>query len=626
MSELMQDMQTTSSALDVLRIMLQTLEASSKALYDVLHKAENGIGDTMDKKFSNDARVLKNFIKHMEGGGSINSVEVSNADQANLMSQLLQNEGIPFIATETETGKMFTYKDVDMDRFMSVATEAQKYARDRGHEMAYPEFMEKIGENQDFAKVEGLTAEEIAVFRREATKQNDPFVFSIKEAGNGTFEIYSNKGENLEKTLNDTLFTMGTPHGQKYAKELVPFEKNRETFVETIKNQSMGIVPSYIIDAENPTKIIELFGGKYKTHNVKMDENTQKIVDCPSRFSKEISHDIYTEMKNMGMKAPILLSNGEASSFIKGISRDGGLEISPRFSDSLEKFIGLSDMLEKQFRGKVPEPPIYEPQSNIISMSNDFREKAPQMTIYQNIPLPALLAIEKAQIEGVYTYNKGNMREVACTPEATSKLNTIIKETLAKDKGPLDTWLMMEKYKGHGDIGDYPNKNYYIVDAAFPDACLEISPQDVTYKDTETRMLVKAPEGMSRDNAILSKVYEMSAPIILSKEEYDLMNSDVSFKQQVIESHHVNPKTTNVIQAEQSRLDAERSELDSLIYSTNKDEKVLKKALTPAQQYVLKQHEKRNLDVVKQERKGEKEPEKNKTKRRDKSKGHEAER
>lgn len=600
MAELTQDLQTTSSVMDLLRMLLTMAEANGRAVSDIFAKTGEGL-DTMSRKYDEEARVLRDFIKHMERGHEVKSVEVLSNDQADLMMQLLKTEGVPFIANKTENGMLFMYKDIDADRFMAVAKEAERYIQDRGHEMTHPEFMEKVGTQQNYAKVEALTEEEIAVFRREADKQTTSFIFAVKENLNGTYDIYADKGEVLEKTLTDTLFVMGTAQGQKYAKELVPFDKNRDNFVDKAKDMSMGILPAYIIDAKNPTHIIELSGGKYKTHGVGVDKDG-KMVDSVTKFSKDISHDIYSEMKALKMTSPVLLSNAEASTFIKGTARDGTLEFDARYNGSLEKFIGLSDMLEKNYLGKAIEPPINEPELEVISMSQDFRDKASKMTVYQNIPLPTLLKIEKAEIQGVYTYNKGNVREVACTPEAAAQVSAIMKESLAKDKGPLDTWLTMEKYKGHGEQGENKDEVYYIVDASFPDACLEISPQDVTYSDTEIVQKLEIPEGVSRDNAILAQVHQMGAPIILSKEEYELMiDEGFAEKQQIIESRHLNPMLSNVIQAEQARLDTERENLDQLLDSPEK-QRLMKKEITPAQQYVIKQYEKRDLSVHDQER------------------------
>lgn len=599
MSELLQDLQTTTTTFDLLRLLLTVAEANGKAVSNIFSRTGESL-DTLSRQYDEEARVLRDFIKHMERGHEVKSVEVLNNDQADLMMQLLKTEGIPFVGNKTENGMLFMYKDIDGDRFMAVAKEAERYVQDRGHEMSYAEFKEKVGTQQDFAKVEGLTEEEIAVFRREADKQSSAFIFAVKENINGSFDVYADKNDVLKKTVTDTLFVMGTTQGQKYAKELVPFDKDRDDFVKKATEMSMGILPAYIIDAKNPTHIIELSGGKYKTHGLRVDSEG-KMVDSVTKFSKDISHDIYSEMNSLKMTAPVMLSSAEASTFIKGISRDGTLEFDARYNGSLEKFIGLSDILEKNHLGKNPEPPIHEPQLEVISMSQDFRDKASQMTVYQNIPLPTLLKIEKAEIQGVYTYNKGNVREVACTPEAAAQVSAIMKESLAKDKGPLDTWLTMEKYKGHGEPGENKDEVYYIVDASFPDACLEISPQDVTYSDTEIVQKLEIPEGVSRDNAILAQVHQMGAPIILSKEEYELMIEEgFTEKQQIIESRHMNPTLSNVIQAEQERLDTERDNLDKLLDSPQK-QRLREKEITPAQQYVMKQYEKRDLSVQEQE-------------------------
>lgn len=595
MSEIVQDMQTTTSVMEILNMLLSAAQAKSNALSTLLNNS-GSVFDSMSLQVANqEARVLKDFIKHMEKGFEVKTVEVLNQDQAALMTKLLKSEGIPFIANQTEKGMLFMYKDTDSSRFVAVAKEAERYVQDKGHEMLYEEFEAKIASQQDYFKVSGLTAEEVATFRREADKSDEAFVFAIKDGEKGLYDIYANKKEPLENTVVDTLFVMGTPEGQKYAKELVPFDKNRDDFIEKARAMSNNALPAYIVDIKNPTKIIELSGSKYKTHGVGVDKDGQ-MVDTVTRFSKPISHDIYGEMAALHMEKPVLLTPTQATTFIKGLSRDGTIEFDARYNGSPEKFIGLSQFLEDKFGTSGIEVPLAAPKLEVVSMSDDFREKARSMTVYQNVPLATLLKVEKANIDGVYIYNKGNTREIACTPEAAEALNTILKENLAKDKGPLDTWLTMEKYKGHGEPGEDKGENYYILDASFPDAILEVSPQDVTYKDTEVVKKLEVPEGSSRDDMILAQVAQMGHPIILSQEAYGLLQDEgFEVAQQIIENHYVNPMNSNVIRAEQDRLDNERKKLDELIGSPE-NQKILAKDITPAQQYVLKQLEKRELE------------------------------
>lgn len=599
MSALIEDMQLTTSVMDIFQSLLKSLEAMGHAMSTIATSTGNEIDKLfLEKQMKEEARVLKDFISHMEKGREIKAVEVLDHDQANLMTQLLKSEGIPFIANTTEKGMLFMYKDMDNERFMSIAKEAERYVTDKGHEMNHPEFMEKIGTKQEYAKVEGLTEEEVAVFRREADKQTDPFIFAVAKDSKGTYEICANKKDVLEKTVNDTLFVMGTAQGQKYAKELTPFEKSRDEFIEKAKEMSRGKSPAYIIDVKNPTHIIELSGDTFKTHGVGVDKEG-KVVDVVARYAKPISHDIYSEMKTLKMEKPILVSPYEATSFINGLTREGTIQFTAKYTGSPEKFIGLSQMLEEKFVGKAIEPPIHEPQLEVVSMAQDFKLKARDMTVYHNIPLPTLLKIEKADINGVYTYNKGNTREVACTPEAAEAVAKIMKESLAHEKGALDTWLTMEKYKGHGERGENKDEAYYIVDASFPDAVLEISPQDVTYKDTKIEQKLEIPEGSTRDDMILAQIFQMGAPIVLTKEEYELTVDDYKAMEQIIDSYYMNPMSSNVVKAEQERLENEREKLDNLINSPE-SQKSFKKDITPAQQYVLKQHEKRDLKAREQ--------------------------
>lgn len=595
MSALIEDMQLTTSVMDIFQALLKSLEAMGNATSVIAHNTGSEIDKFfLEKQIKEEARVLKDFISHMEKGREVKAVEVLDHDQANLMTQILKSEGVPFIANTTEKGMLFMYKDIDVERFMSIAKEAERYVADKGHEMNHPEFMEKIGTKQEYVKVEGLTEEEVAVFRREADKQTDPFIFAVTKDSKGTYEICANKKDVLERTINDTLFVMGTAQGQKYAKELTPFEKSRDVFLEKAKEMSRGNTPAYIIDAKNPTHIIELSRDTFRTHGVGVDKEG-KVVDIAARYAKPISHDIYSEIKTLKMEKPILVSPYEATSFINGLTREGTIQFAAKYTGSPEKFIGLSQMLEDKFVGKSLEPPIHEPKLEVVSMAQDFKIKARDMTVYHNIPLPTLLKIEKANIDGVYTYNKGNTREVACTPEAADAVAKIMKESLAKDKGSLDTWLTMEKYKGHGERGENKDDVYYIVDASFPDAVLEISPQDLTYSDTEVVQKLEIPDGSSRDDVALAQIFQMGAPIVLSKDEYDLMIEEgFEGKQQIIESHFMNPMSSNVVKAEQEKLENEREKLENLIYSPD-SQKLLKKDITPAQQYVLKQHEKRNL-------------------------------
>lgn len=599
MSALIEDMQLTTSVMDIFQALLKSLEAMGNATAMIARNTENEINKMfLEKQIKEEARVLKDFISHIEKGREVKAVEVLDHDQANLMTKILKSEGVPFIANTTEKGMLFMYKDVDGEKFMAIAKEAERYISDKGHEMNHPEFMEKIGTKQEYAKVEGLSEEEVAVFRREADKQSDAFIFAVTRDSKGTYEICADKKDILEKTINDTLFVMGTAQGQKYAKELTPFEKSRDAFIDTAKEMSRGKSPAYIIDVKNPTHIIELSGDTFRTHGVGVDKEG-KIIDVAARYAKPISHDIYSEMKTLKMERPILVSPYEATSFINGLTREGTIQFAAKYTGSPEKFIGLSQMLEDKFVGKAIEPPMQEPKLEVVSMAQDFKEKARDMTVYHNIPLPTLLKIEKANIDGVYTYNKGNTREVACTPEAAAEVGKIMKESLAKDKGSLDTWLTMEKYKGHGERGENKDEAYYIVDASFPDAVLEISPQDITYKDTKIEQKLEVPSGISRDDVILAQVFQMGAPIVLNKEEYDLAKEDYKAMEQIIDSYYMNPMTSNVVKAEQERLENEREKLDSLINSPE-SQKSLKKDITPAQQYVLKQYEKRDLRAKEQ--------------------------
>lgn len=599
----LEPLEATSTTVDLLKMLLEAILSSSKAVDTIFDGINKGNKDDVDYEVQE--KVLKDFISHVDKGGKLEHVEVISKDQSAIMLNILKSEGIPFVANETENGMLFVFKDVDHGRFMDVAKEAESLAKNKGHEMNYEEFSEKVARNKDFYKVEGLSQEEIAVFRREATKESDPFVFAVREGTNGTFEILADNKKALDKTVTDTLFTMGTTQGQAYAKELAPFDKMRDECVNLAYKMSKGNTPAYIIDASNPTKIIELNEGQYRKHGfgiAKDSEGKEHVIDVPSRYSKAISHDIYDDMNLMKMQQPILISGAEASKFIKGISRNGEIELAARYADSKEKLVGLAVTLQEEYLPNSTQMPIHEPQvENVASLSHDFKEKSANMTVYQSIPLAVLLKVEKANIEGVYTYNKGNMREIACTPEASAQLNAILKENLAQDKGPLDTWLTMEKYKGHGERSENKDETYYIVDAALPDAILEISPQDVTYKDAETSMVITAPEGMSMDVAILAQVQKMSAPMILSKDEYEIMSESFVNRQQMIESHYTNPQLSNVIQTEQQKLDSERDILYDLIENP-KAQQQMKKDMTPAQQYVIKQRGKRTLDAKHQDK------------------------
>ena len=596
MAEIVQDMQSINNTYDLIKILLATLQSLS----DTTDTIAKGGFDKIKKQRDIEARTLESFLKHKDRGGEIEAVEVRNPEQAKKMLSLLRLSHVQYVANQTEGGMLFIYKDIDKDKFLAVAKEAELYARDMGHEMNPSEFMMKVATNQDYAKVEGLSWEEVAVFRREADKQSESFTFAVIEDKNkeNSFTIVADKGKVLEHTLNDTLFVMGTERGQKYSKELAPFDRAREDFLNKSREKSKN-EPAFIVDLDNPRSMVEIRNGSYRLHGMIMDKDGKNVMDTTTKYTKAISHDMYREMSNMGMKNPVLLTKSQLSFLIQGELPNGALELSPKYRNP-KQFKELSDILKDKYEEKELKAPLMEPEMEGKSSLEAFKEQAVEMTIYQNLPITTLNKIKDLNIDGVCVYQNGNVREVACPKEALPQVGKVLREDLAKDAEPLETWLTMQKYKGRGERSNNKDETYYIVDASFPDCCLEISPQDRTYKNEEINIAITAEHGKSLDENTLKYVANMADPIVLTKDEYELMTGTGELEQQVVESHYVNPLETKVIQDEFSKIEIERKEVDFLLELDASERK--NEDITPSQQYVLDQHEQRDLSAQKVEK------------------------
>jgi hypothetical protein len=444
---------------------------------------------------------------------------------------------------------MVVFKDTDEKDIQVALDNYKRYLDGLCHELDNETFYE-ANKDSGFFTVDGISKEELYVFRDEAIKYNMDYTIVPSKSYPDKYMIQANNRDFLDSAVNDMLYIVSGPDGHDYVDKIKKYEMSQSDTYNHLATMSNGKNPTYIVDSDNPARILMLQNGGYSTHLIKMveDELSGRLIaiDKEHKEIKVMNDSIINEVNNMSN--PVIITNPNDLPFVSGKDNQGALILSDDFDN--KNYV-------KQIRNNLenfPSVVVRHPKHNKEMLLEEGNLK-----LYTNLPYIVIREINKANIDGVYVSGK----DIAYLPEAEQQIQEIFDKYLYNDVSPITKIERNLKYQGRGEckLKDLsPEETYYIIDAASPGLMLQVDSEGYNMNIGKNQMVHKEAGSPDYEASITEFVQAMAVPVVLTGKEYGDLE-----KQRIIKSKINHPEDNKAYQYVQQLDEYEREELNRYI-------------------------------------------------------------
>ena len=511
----------------LLRGSLNTTATHTELLLQILEQM------LMRANYTNeDMRGLKTILAHLNSGGNANMSSIDIKD-AEAIGTILKGLNVPFVTMRDGSTDRCIIVTRDTERDRMLATEAfRRFAVEKGVDLQQISIDEllKANENRQVKHADRLTPAELEVFKERMKSYKGQYAVVRSAVKKGAYDVYyPNKcSREVENALKDMAYDLAGQEGRRYEESVNDFIARRDRFIEKLNVKDNGVM--FAVSKSDPTHFISISGDEYSIHRANAtrftDRDGKEHISMTDKFPKRET-DRRKMFESIQDYIPdVVILTQEEMGIVSTVSANGTCIFVPD-AEFTKKYQELNAILQS----KKPELPL-------SPAKKDFMEK-PVLTSY--------MKLDRGQLDEVLSELKPNGLDthLAISDDGVS-FSIAFKEDDLQVKEKVDTVLFgglskldslnARLYNEGRAVDDFNKPGFVVFDAASYGAAIFMTEEGAVIagvKDGKSEKLLTPDEKetMKRDNpefgdTLAGMINGMKEPVIMKKEEYDLLKSE----------------------------------------------------------------------------------------------------
>ena len=491
-----------------------------------------------------DMRGLKTILKHLKSGGNANlsSIDIKDAEA---IGTILKSLKVPFATMrDGDTNRcIIVTRDTERDR--ALTREAfKRFAVEKGADLQQIPVQELLdaNENKQVKYVNGLSAAALEVFKEHMRKYKGQYSVVRSANKDGLFDVYypHQFSRDVENALKDMSYDLAGQDGRRYEQSLEDYVARKGVFGDKLNPKDDETL--FVVSKSDPTRFITISKDGYEVHRAKCtkykgrdgQERLTMADKFPIRHTMLDRRELFDTIQSFVPDAVIL--SQEEMGIVSSISANGTCLFVPD-NDFSEKLQSLTELL-KEKRSDLPMSPA----------KRDFSEK-PVLTSYMKLERPQLDMVVDSLKEHnldkqISISDDGNSYSIAF-PEDNLQIKNRVDAVLFGGLSKIDS-LNQRMYNEGRAVSDFTQPGHVIIDVTTPKACICITEEGATIAGVEngkTDLLLTpdSKDSMKRESPefgdnLAGIISGMKEPVALTREEYDLFNTNPEGFYQILDS------------------------------------------------------------------------------------------